>query len=301
MDPGMNEASRWRTELARELSVYYSRHPEVRMVCLGGSPTKGLSDACSDLDIVVYWNELDEDWIKSEPLEEAIGLERTDLLSMAPGSLIESYHLDGLKVDFGHGTMEMWEQWTSALLEELNADPGLIGMVGGFLDSIPFYGEELCNEWKDRLRDYPDDLAKEVIKRNIGFYVRGYLVHQCLGRGDYLAYQDGMCTMLKRLVSIVAALNRRYYSAAEPRWMDYELGRMAIRPEKLTCENIRWMLENPGEESEAMLYGLMDEILTLIQEQFPELEEKITHRRKRMSGLAVKPCEHRPTLPASRV
>ena len=292
-----SEASRWRIELARELSTHYSGHPEVRMVCLGGSPTKVISDAYSDLDIVVYWNELDEDWIKAEPLNKAIGLSRTDLLSMAPGSFIESYHLDGLKIDFGHGTLDDWEEWVKAIMEDLNPDPGLIGMVGGFLNCIPFYGEELCSEWKNRLKDYPDDLVKEVIKKNIGFYVKGYLVNQCLQRGDYLAYQDGMCTMLKRLISITAALNRRFYSAAEPRWLSYELDRMPIRPAALTCENVRWMLENPGEESEAMLYALMDEILTLIQNQFPELEEKIAHRRKRMSELAVTSCENRPELP----
>jgi len=297
MNQSMNEASKWRIELSRELSVHYSNHPEVRMICLGGSPAKGISDAYSDLDIIVYWNELDEDWIVTEPLKEAIGLGRTDLTSMAPGSFIESYHIDGLKIDFGHGTMKMWKQWTSSLFKELNADPGLIGMVGGFLDSIPFYGEELCSEWKNRLRSYPNDLAMEVIKRNIGFYVTGYLVHQCLERGDYLAYQDGMCSMLKRLVSITAALNRRYYSATEPRWLDYEIGRMEVKPEKLTCENIRWMLDNPGEESETMLYGLLDEVLTLIQEQFPELEDKIASRRKRMSNLTVRPCEKRPALP----
>ena len=297
MSQCMNAASKWRIELSRELSVHYSSHPEVRMVCLGGSPTKGISDAYSDLDIVVYWNDLDEDWIKAEPLQEAIGLRRTDLLSLAPGSFIESYHINGLKIDFGHGTMEMWEQWTSSLLEELNADPGLIGMVGGFLDSIPFYGNELCSKWKNRLRNYPDDLAVEVIRRNMGFFVGGYLVHQCLERGDVLAYQDGMCTMLKRLVSITAALNRRYYSAAEPRWLNYEIGLMEVKPENLTCENIRWMLDNPGEESEAMLYGLLDKVLTLIGEQFPELEDKIANRRKRMAELAVEPCESKPVIP----
>jgi len=36
-------------------------------------------------------------------------------------------------------------------MENLNPDPGLIGMVGGFLNCIPFYGEELCNEWKEKL------------------------------------------------------------------------------------------------------------------------------------------------------
>ena len=78
--------------------------------------------------------------------------------------------------------------------------------------------------------------------------------------------------------------------------MDYEISRMVIKPEKLTCGNIRWILENPGETSEELLYELMDSTLTLIQEQFPELEDKIANRRKRMSKLAVKPCKSRPAL-----
>ena len=136
MDSGMNEASRWRIDLANELAVHYSAHPQVRMVCLGGSSSKGISDAYSDLDIIVYWNELDEDWIREEPLKAAIGLDRTCLLSMAPGTFIESYHIGGLKIDFGHVTMEMWEQWTTPILKELNADPELMGMVGGFLATV---------------------------------------------------------------------------------------------------------------------------------------------------------------------
>ena len=64
-----------------------------------------------------------------------------------------------------------------------------------------------------------------------------------------------------------------------------------------TNEASRWMVENPGEESEAILYDIMDEILTIIQKQFPELEEKIAHRRKRMSALAVHACVERPVLP----
>lgn len=292
-DIKMNEASRWRVELARELSMHYSCHPEVVMVCLGGSSSKGIADACSDLDIIVYWNSLDEDWIKAEPLKAAIGLSRTDVVSMAPGTCVESYHLDGLKVDFGHATMKLWEEWSTPL----SADPEQIGMVGGFLASIPFYGEELFNQWHARLNDYPDDIAEEVIRKNMGFFVKGYLLHQCLERGDFLAYQDGMCMMLKRLISTTAALNKRFYSASEPRWIEYELGRMSLCPEKLNPSNIRWMLENPGVESQAMLYELHDDILGMVALQFPEMREKVELKRKRIAELAVAPCTARPEMP----
>jgi hypothetical protein len=81
-----------------------------------------------------------------------------------------------------------------------------------------------------------------------------------------------------------------------PWWLDYEIGMMEVKPLNLTSENIRWMLDNPGKDSETMLYGLLDDVLTLIGEQFPELDEKIANRRKRMAKLAVEPYENRPAL-----
>jgi archaellum component FlaC len=48
-----------------------------------------------------------------------------------------------------------------------------------------------------------------------------------------------------------------------------------------------------------MLYELIDEIFTLIQDQFPKLEKKITNRKKRISSIAVNSCENRSELPSS--
>jgi predicted nucleotidyltransferase len=295
MEDLMNEASRWRVELARELVPAYSEKDGVRMIGLGGSAARGTSDRWSDLDVVVYWDEIDEEWIESVPLR-SVGLERTDMMNMSPGTCIESYHLEGLKVDFGHVTLAMWEEWLGPIMNDNKGDPELIGMVGGFLDSIPLHGETLFREWEARLKDYSDELAEDVIKRNMGIYVKGYLTHQCFERGDLLAFQDGMCSMLKKMISISAALNRKYYSGAEPRWIDHHLEGMKFIARELTGDNVRWMLNNPGEESERMLYGIVEDTLTLIAERFPELVDRVEAKRHRLEALSVKPCTQKPEL-----
>ena len=293
MSDKRNKASLWRIEMAEELSQYYSSREEVVMVCLGGSSTKGIADAYSDLDIIVYWSEMDEDWIQSSPLESAIGLVRTDIISMAPGSFVESYHIEGVKIDFGHVSMKDWKEWSTPLAP----DSDQIGMIGGFLVSIPFYGKELFLEWKETLSEYPDEIALEIIKKNLGFFVKGYLLNQCFNRGDLLAYSDGMNQMLKKLITVAAALNRRFYSASEPRWIEYELEKMLLLPEKLSYTNICWMLENPGAEAETMLYSIQEELLDMVASQFPELAEKIEKRKFRIAQLAVTACFDRPALP----
>ena len=292
MLPEMNEASRWRVDLARDLSEHYSSHDEVVMLCLGGSASKGISDAYSDLDLIVYWNIIDEEWIQSSPLEKSLGLQRTDIISLAPGTFIESYHTGGLKIDFGHVTMKAWEGW----VDHLEADPDQMGMIGGFLSNIPLYGKELFEKWKTRLSIYPPEIAMEIVQKNLGFFVNGYLLHQCYERGDYLAYTDGMTAALKKIISATAAMNGYFYSAAEPRWIDYTLSRMDRVPAELTSANIKWMLENPGEKAVSMLYSIQEDVLKRAARQFPELEEKIDRRLMRMEQLGVHPCQSRPEL-----
>lgn len=67
--------------------------------------------------------------------------------------------------------------WTKALLEELDPDPGLIGMVGGFLNCIPFHGEELCNEWKAILYDIMDEILT-LIQKQFTHVQKGQYCHE---------------------------------------------------------------------------------------------------------------------------
>ena len=52
MEPSLNEASRWRIEFAEALATHYSQHQQIKMIVLGGSPARGLSDRYSDLDVI---------------------------------------------------------------------------------------------------------------------------------------------------------------------------------------------------------------------------------------------------------
>src|SRR5688500_18970774 len=64
----MNHASQWRIELARDIAGWYTDQPNVRMIALGGSAARGLADAYSDMDMAVYWEELDRAWLAEPPL-----------------------------------------------------------------------------------------------------------------------------------------------------------------------------------------------------------------------------------------
>ncbi len=291
MNRSVNEASRWRIQLAGELADFYSAHPEVIMVCLGGSSSRGIADEWSDLDIVVYWRELDHDWIRNKPLP----FPRTDIVCHASDTFTESYHFDGLKADFGHVRLSDWENWIKPVLEDPEPDTDMIPSIGGFLSSVVFHGTGEYHRIREYLSVYPDSLALHVVKKNLSFFVNGYLDGQCFHRGDIPAYHDGMMLMLKKLVNITAALNRYWYYAGEFRWLQFHLKNMPVHPEGLSWETVIWILENPGEEAVSMLNRFQDSALSLVAEQFPELRERVEKRRTRAHALTVRPCHERPS------
>lgn len=276
------DASRWRIELAEELIEYYVPRDGIRMAVLSGSPPKGLSDDYSDLDIIVFWDAIDTEWLEANPLSE-VECERKYFRKMGEADVyLESYYFDELKVDFGHLTMAVWMEMVDGVLERHEPDPSTLGSIAGFLTSLPLLGGEAVDVWKDRLAQYPDEVALKVVRQHRRFFVPGYLLNQAYKRGDVLAYYDGLCLMLKNVLNILAGLNRVYFSTDEPRWIAYYLDRMAIKPDD-TWGRMRRVLSGGAEEAVGVLESLMVDTITLIEEHMPELADGYPDRWRSMA------------------
>ncbi len=287
------EASEWRIGLAREAAAVYSPARGVAMIVLGGSPSRGLSDRWSDLDIVVYWDEFDRAFVESAPLRRP-GLERSFFaVTSEDGTCIESYRLEGLKIDFGHAPMSAWARWVADLTERHDPAPWLQKTVAGFLDSVPLHNPALVSEWKARVATYPEPLALKIVKSSLGFFQRGVLDHQGRDRGDVLFFYDGICATMKKLLTILAAVNRVYFSAEEPRWIEHELGRMAHKPPRL-WERMREALEGDPAKAARIVEDLVPEVLDLVS---AHVQGADVSRLRRIYEKPLTPCDSRPALP----
>ncbi|MHC5038462.1 MAG: hypothetical protein ACYTHM_14210 [Planctomycetota bacterium] len=287
-----NEASLWRIEFARELAEFYSPNEQVKMIVLGGSPTKGLSDAYSDLDMVVYWDPFDLPWLEAVPLR-TVGADRKFFRKThEEGVYLESYYFGPLKADFGHVSVALWEKWTDAVLVHHELSPPVQKSIAGFLASEPLYGEDLIRTWKARLAEYPEALAPKMVKAHLGFFQQGVLTHQALDRGDVLFFVDGLCQMLKKVLGILAGLNRVYFCPEEPRWVAQELDAMAIKP-KDAWPRMREILEGDPAKAPALLDALLLEVMDLVEAHMPEID---LSRLRRGFHTKVEACPAKPEL-----
>lgn len=295
MDHAKNEASAWRIELARKLAPRYASHPSIRMIVLGGSPVRGLSDEWSDLDVVLYWDALDRGWIETAPLAPAGG-ERRLLAPYANGAiLIEHYFFDSVKVDMCHVTLEKWEEWADDVQLRFDTTPFKQKTIAGFLGALPLHGEALCREWRDRLSAYPPELGRRMVEAHLRFFVRGCLLHQGWDRRELLFFHDGLSEMAKNLLAVVAGLNRVYFSRDEPRWLAWELERMPVKPDRF-LERIEALFRSEPREAVERLENLIADTYALVEERMGAVD--VEGRRRRREVLAVEGCRSKPkTLP----
>lgn len=283
-------ASSWRIELATELMQAYVAKEGIRMIVLGGSPSKNLADRYSDLDIVVYWDAIDRSWIDTIPLASSGG-DRKFLLSMGSGdSCMELYYFGPLIVEVGHITLAAWKELVSDVLDRHEISPFKQKSLAGFLAAYPIYGEPLVRHWQERISVYPEQLASKMVRQSLGFFWRGCLLNQGLERGDILFFYDGICMMLKKLLSILAGLNRIYFSPVEPRWIEYELSRMPIRPDDM-WQRIQSIFDGDRKRAVGILEDLIGETLKLVDRHMPELDLSMT---RRLNELEIRACDTKP-------
>lgn len=285
-------ASLWRIELAKKLVQYYLPHDGIETAILSGSPPKGLADQYSDLDMILFWSEIDQEYLETARLGE-LNCERRYARPIGDGDIyLESYYFGPLKVDVGHSTLSTWEEEVDDVVVRCEADASKIGAIAGFITSLPLYGEDVVARLKERMQSYPDELAQKVVRSHRRFFVPGYLVNQAYKRGDMLAYCDGLCLMVKNLLNILAGLNRVYMSTEEPRWLSYYLSKMPIKPDRME-ERVQEMLAFDGEGSVSALEGMIVDVLGLIHEHMPDINGDYEERWR---GMTVEGCLEMPEL-----
>ena len=115
----MNEASRWRLEMARAIAPVYTTDPRVRAVIVAGSVARGFADAYSDVEIGVFW----EEFPAPEELQVAMERSRGTAWELDPHDAekddvwYEEYAVDGLKIDLRHMTAARLDQVLTAVIE----------------------------------------------------------------------------------------------------------------------------------------------------------------------------------------
>jgi hypothetical protein len=290
----MNQASQWRIAFAREIAAHYAGQSGVRMIALGGSAARGLADAYSDLDMAVYWDELDRAWLAEPPLAAAGGERFTYRLLFDDQVAVEQYQIGEAKLDVAHFALAWWDTAVADVLERADITPDKQEVLDGFLSAVPFYGQPLYEQWRARIAAYPDELARRMIQRHLAFPPGWVLEQHGLARGDLLSFYAMVCEMMQNLLGVLAGLNRMYLSMEKPKRSADLLGRMPIAPRDAAAR-MHALLTIDRRHAVAALTDLIAEVLDLVEQHMPEVD---TSRTRMIQRMPPRPCYEKPPFPA---
>jgi hypothetical protein len=272
----MTEASLFLHALARRCAELHLVHTAPRAVLLTGSAAQGESDGFSDLDLIMYYDEL--------PSEEAIRAARDELNASKSRALFprseqafgETCSIDGVECQVVYFRIAAWEAELRRALEEHDPDPILQKMLGGLLEGLPVTGEELIDGWKRRAAAYPEGLARAMIEKHLQFFPLWYLQERIGARDAALWQQQILLDGAQNILGVLAGLNRLYYSSFQFKRIRRFIAQMQNAPADLAGRLEQLFGANCADASRRM-ETLVSETISLVDRLMPGIDTSSVH------------------------
>jgi Nucleotidyltransferase domain len=257
--------------LARRIVDVHLEETRPLAVLLVGSAAAGVADRYSDLDLILYYDEL--------PPAEAIdgarrrlgGRDRRVIHARSDEGYAESFRLDGVECQLGCSPVAAWERDLERILGGEELDSPLPKAVDGFLAGIPLHGAETIERWRARALDYPDALRRRLVEHHWRFFPLWYFEDRLAARDALLWRQQILVDAAFDLLAVLAALNRIYFSHFELKRLRALTARMRIAPADLADRIESLFALDPrsaGEELEA----LVRETQALVAAELPDVD-----------------------------
>ncbi|MCC7478719.1 hypothetical protein IT575_09720 [bacterium] len=274
-----SEHSLERLKLARRLAQAWVAQPGCIAVAVVGSAAEGCSDKASDLDMCVFWSQA-PGFEALDSVRAGNGNPERFLLIGEPaeGGCVESYPVDGIRTDFAHSTLELWQQQTDEVLVQLNLDSPWQKGMAGTLGCVPLYGADHITALQARLRPYPDALRLAMLQRYCRFMPLLALKGQALERGDLLWASQLIAGYCENILYTLCALNSVYHAMEFKRLEGFISRELAIAPDRLAARLDSAVSAGPLRGAE-YIEPLVLETLSLVEQHFPDYDTLPVRRR----------------------
>jgi predicted nucleotidyltransferase len=249
-------------EEARELGP-------LRAGLLAGSGARGDADFYSDLDLLLYVDELPEE-DRLERLREALG--GTNLVPIAAPHLVQ-FDVGGVAVQVGYQTVAQMDEELDAALDRIEGivDSPNQKMLSGLIEGRPVYGEDVIARWRARAAAYPDELRRAAIAHHWRFFPLWYYGDAMERRDSELWRLDMLLEGAFNLLGVLAALNRVYFARFELKRFRALVAKLALAPPDL-ADRVESLFRLPAAEAADELGRLVIETRELALGELSGLE-----------------------------
>jgi len=276
-DTSSADPSRHLRELARRITDVYLRHMALSGAILTGSGARGDADRYSDLDLIMYADEV-------PPAEAALAAQRelgagpaVVLLAHGPNGFLDQFPLDGVQCQVGViPAADVDDELDGLLVEHEGLDTPVGKIATGLLEGIPLHGEELLGRWRARVADYPQGLREAMVKHWWRFFPLWYHEQALASRDAGLWRQEELVNAAYALVGTLAGVNRLYFARFEFKRQRAFLEKLSVAPARF-ADRLESLFALPPADAIAELGALVLETQAVVQRELPGID--VTLRR----------------------
>ena len=261
----MNNHAQWRLDLARDLSSRLHRFTAIQAIVVGGSVARGYSDAYSDLELILFWDQAPGPDVRHEIIADFRAEFRYPEMDIGHDSALL---IRGAPVDLWHLTVASEVAAMEAVLVEHSLDLGASNVLDTIRACIPLSGSDLVQQWKTRVQAYPEELAA-------GF-LTSYLPHFHLRQLNLAAHRDNPTAFFHLLSDIQCSLflillarDGAYFPTYK--WMYHVLAGMQIGPRQI-APRLRQMFYELPLDAATHLHDVLAETLSIVEAKYPQVD-----------------------------
>jgi predicted nucleotidyltransferase len=268
----MDAATEHLRAVARQIVDAALEHVPLRAAIVVGSAARGDADFYSDLDLLLYVDELPPEHIPAD-IRAAVG--GTNPISKGEPTehfCGEEFEVDSVRAEVSFMTVARVEWRMNQLLERLKEidSPGQ-KVLAGMLEGVPLYGEELVERWQARMRNYPEPLRRAMVERHWHFFPLWYHGEAMAARDAELWRLDMLLEAAFNLLAVLAGLNRLYFRRSELKRMRALIAQMELAPPNL-ADRLESLFRLEPDAAHAELGRLVEETRALVTRELPDLE-----------------------------
>jgi hypothetical protein len=266
----MNEASRWRFQLAQQIGRAYAASPKARVVMVAGSTGRGTADRFSDVEIDVYWSDVPTDEERLAIARET-GADEIELMPYEEDEWAEALWFNGFSAHTSTFLVETMERYLHEVVDEFNVADNPHIRLSSLLHAQTLVGADLAARWRAKAAVYPSGLTDAVLRANLTFDGLGYGEDMFLARDDTLVLYDIFVRVSRQLLRALLGLNRLYLPNPTFKGMAETIAEMSISPRDLT-PRLTSVFQLPLADGVSELHRLCEETLDLVDRHVPRVE-----------------------------
>ena len=258
--------------LARRIADVVVEETDPRAILLVGSAGRCEADLYSDLDLIVYCDELPPVERVDAVLERLGGTQRELIYPRTEDDHGESFQLGGVECQVAFTRVSAAERELERALGTDELESPLQKVVEGIQEGLPLRGEELITSWRARVADYPESLRRAMIVRHWRFFPLWYTARRLAVRDTYIWRRQVLVNAALDLLAVLGALNRLYVAPSfELKRLRKLTARMPLAPPDL-ADRLERLFEVESEEAAEELERLVGETQALVEAELPDLE-----------------------------